>query len=66
MNFAINTSDFVETIDYRRFPLDYSLAEKIGEGSYGRVHRAVHVETGAIRAVKVMKLEPQDNSIEEL
>jgi len=63
---AISTSDFVETVDFRRFPLDYSLNEKIGEGSYGRVHRAVHTETGAVRAVKVMKLEPQNNSIEEL
>ena len=62
---SIRSKDFVETKDYQQFHQDYTLEEKIGEGSYGRVHCAIHNVTRTVRAVKVMKLEPKDNSMEE-
>lgn len=31
---------------------EYELFEKLGEGGYGRVYRARHKKTGAIRAIK--------------
>ena len=55
---SIQSKDFVQTKDYQLFNKDYTLQEKIGEGSYGRVHCAVHNVTRTMRAVKVMKLEP--------
>jgi serine/threonine protein kinase len=32
------------------------MKEKIGEGSFGKVYRAIHKKSGAERAVKVLKI----------
>lgn len=35
---------------------DYVFQEKpIGSGGYGKVYRALHIETGFVRAVKMIK-----------
>jgi serine/threonine protein kinase len=34
---------------------EYELFEKLGEGGYGRVYRARHKKTGAIRAIKQIR-----------
>lgn len=33
----------------------YVILEKVGEGGYGKVYRAVHRETGTNRAIKRIK-----------
>lgn len=34
---------------------DYTLLDKIGEGSYGKVYKAIHKRTKAYRAIKILK-----------
>lgn len=34
---------------------DYIFGEQIGQGGYGKVYKAVHKVTGALRAVKKLK-----------
>ena len=62
----ISVKDFVVTQNFRRYALDYTVFEKIGEGSCGRVHRAIYNRDKSTWAIKIMKLQPQNNSAEEL
>ena len=41
----------------------FTLLEKLGEGSYGSVHRALHNRTSAILAVKIV---PVNDDLEEI
>jgi serine/threonine protein kinase len=63
---TVSSKDFVETQNSRRFALDYTVLEKIGEGSCGRVHRALYNRDKSTWAIKLMKLQPQNESPEEL
>ena len=42
---------------------DYKKLEKLGEGTYGVVHKARHIETGEIVALKKMRLEGEDDGV---
>ncbi|HZU99642.1 MAG TPA: serine/threonine-protein kinase [Planctomycetota bacterium] len=42
---------------------DYELLEELGAGGMGRVYRARHARTGALRALKVMTLAPDEEAI---
>ena len=34
---------------------NYNFLEKIGEGTYGNVYKAINKQTGQLRAIKVLK-----------
>ena len=40
---------------------DYEKLEKLGEGTFGVVHKARHTETGEVVALKKMRLEGEDD-----
>lgn len=40
----------------------YEFKEKIGEGTFGKVYRAVHRETGIMRAIKLIYKNRVENS----
>ena len=42
---------------------DYEKLEKLGEGTFGVVHKARHVETGEVVALKKMRLEGEDDGV---
>ncbi len=42
---------------------DYQKLEKLGEGTYGIVHKARHIETGEVVALKKMRFEPEDDGV---
>ena len=42
---------------------DYEKLEKMGEGTFGVVHKARHVETGEVVALKKMRLEGEDDGV---
>lgn len=44
---------------------DYEQKQKLGEGTYGEVYRAVHKKTGEIVAMKVMRLDHEDEGISQ-
>lgn len=51
-------------VDKRRDPTkDFNLLEKLGEGSYGSVFKAVHLKTQTLTAIKRV---PVDNDLEEI
>ena len=41
----------------------YQKKEKLGEGTYGVVYRAVNLETGEIVAIKKIRLEKEDDGV---
>ena len=45
---------------------DYEKLEKLGEGTFGVVHKARHVETGEVVALKKMRLEGEDDGVPQL
>lgn len=47
----------------KRTHLDYERLEKLGEGTFGVVHKARHVETGEVVALKKMRLEGEDEGV---
>ncbi|CAG9324084.1 CDPK1_39 [Blepharisma stoltei] len=49
----IRRKQFVHVIngDIRQF---YQVQEKLGNGSFGSVHKAIHISSGAVRAIKVL------------
>ena len=42
---------------------DYEKLEKLGEGTFGVVHKARHIETGEVVALKKMRLEGEDDGV---
>jgi len=54
----------IEGEDKRRDPTkDFTLIEKLGEGSYGSVWKSVHIKTGTITAIKRV---PVENDLDEI
>ncbi|KAJ1558194.1 hypothetical protein HK096_003045, partial [Nowakowskiella sp. JEL0078] len=48
-------------------PLVFTLLGKLGEGSYGTVHKAIHKRTGTLVAVKLIPIENDlDDSTKEI
>ena len=43
----------------------YQKMEVIGDGSYGTVYRAIHVETGAIFAIKKIKTRASKEGVQQ-
>ena len=41
----------------------YTKKEKLGEGTYGVVYRAINTETGEIVAIKKIRLEKEDDGV---
>ena len=41
----------------------YQKKEKLGEGTYGVVYRAINIETGEIVAIKRIRLEKEDDGV---
>lgn len=41
----------------------YKKAEKLGEGTYGVVYKAVNIETGEVVAIKKIRLEKEDDGV---
>ena len=41
----------------------YVLLEKLGEGTFGVVHKARHMETGEVVALKKMRLEEEEDGV---
>lgn len=42
---------------------NYITKEKLGEGTYGVVHKAVHKKTGETVALKKIRLEKEDDGV---
>ena len=42
---------------------DYQKLEKLGEGTFGVVHKAKHIETGEVVALKKMRLEDEEDGV---
>ena len=42
---------------------DYQKLEKLGEGTFGVVHKARHIETGEVVALKKMRLEDEEDGV---
>jgi hypothetical protein len=42
---------------------DYQKLEKLGEGTFGVVHKARHIETGDVVALKKMRLEEEEDGV---
>lgn len=40
----------------------YNLGKKLDEGAFGEVHECIHIETGNMRAVKILKKAKMDTS----
>ena len=55
-DFRFKNQDFVKALSYNKLFADYELGEIVGEGSYGRVYKALHKPTGLTRALKQIKL----------
>jgi len=54
----------IEEQDKRRDPTkDFNLLEKLGEGSYGSVWKAIHIKSGTVTAIKRV---PVENDLEEI
>jgi len=54
----------IEEQDKRRDPTkDFNLLEKLGEGSYGAVWKAIHIKSGTVTAIKRVAVE---NDLEEI
>lgn len=51
---SINVADFIQ-ISERPITDYYEFKEKIGEGSFGNVYRAICKRSGEERAIKVLK-----------
>ena len=49
--------------DRRRWPRQYDILEKIGEGTYGVVFKAREVESGRTIALKRIRLEHSDEGV---
>ena len=47
----------------KRSHQDYEKLEKLGEGTFGVVHKARHVESGEVVALKKMRLEGEDDGV---
>lgn len=43
-------------------PLSYELLDTVGHGSYGSVHKARHISTGQVFAIKIIDLEADDDT----
>lgn len=41
----------------------YQKKEKLGEGTYGVVYRAINTETGEVVAIKKIRLEKEDDGV---
>ena len=41
----------------------YKKLEKLGEGTYGVVYKAIHLETGDTVAIKKIRLEKEDDGV---
>ena len=41
----------------------YKKLEKLGEGTYGVVYKAIHLETGETVAIKKIRLEKEDDGV---
>lgn len=42
---------------------DYQKLEKLGEGTFGVVHKARHIESGEVVALKKMRLEEEEDGV---
>ena len=51
------------TTGAKRTHNDYQKLEKLGEGTFGVVHKAKHVETGEVVALKKMRLEEEEDGV---
>lgn len=51
-----HNADFVKELSYKKLQEEYEIGDKIGEGTYGRVYKALHYRTKQIRALKQIKL----------
>ena len=49
-------ADFVKALSYKKLLEEYEIRDQIGEGTYGRVYKALHKPTQMIRALKQIKL----------
>ena len=59
--FVFAPSDMTSTSAY--VASDFIKLEKLGEGTFGVVHKARHVETGEIVALKKMRLEDEEDGV---
>lgn len=60
-SFKFSANNFV-TQRYDSFNEHYEIVELLGEGAYGEVYVCQHKESGAERAVKILKIEDQDDA----
>jgi serine/threonine protein kinase len=51
-----HNADFVKALSYKKLLEEYEIRDQVGEGTYGRVYKALHKPTKLIRALKQIKL----------
>ena len=47
-----HNADFVKELSYEQLQKEYKIGDQIGEGTYGRVYKALHYRTKQTRALK--------------
>ena len=57
----VNYKTFIKARNYKSLVSEYNIGSSIGQGSFGRVQKVVHKQSGQIRAMKVIMKEGNDN-----